>query len=181
MTTNQTHSQSKTRDRHASDRLPRGDRPSADAGSRSADEIRADVKEAVGKGVAAVAGAVEGVDETLTETQLADTAESAVRQVGETATKVVRAAKESTTDIKQAFRGEGPEDIDLETERGDPTFGAGDFSSGLAASRAKPGSRGPGAYDLGQTEASSSGRSLESDLEDSSYDKDEDDGRSQGI
>lgn len=189
MTTTTNRSQSKTHDRSAATR--RGTRPNsqsmgATGSETSADEIRETVKEAVGKGVAAVAGAVEGIDETMQETQLGDTAESAIRQVGETATKVVKAAKEETHNLKEAFTGEGDEgassqDDDAQIERDDPTFshgsgvgnpGSGSFSSGSIGTLGDL-PRGPyqGSSQIGgssyNTEAASDGTQLSSELEDS--------------
>ena len=139
MTTNLNRSQSKTRERHSSDPVRRTSRPASEDSSMSADDIRETVKEAVGKGVAAVAGAVEGIDETMQETHLADTAESAIHQVGDTANKVVRAAKEETANLQSALHGEASSsptassgssrsgtaetEDDWSTERDDPTFG----------------------------------------------------------
>lgn len=181
MTSNQTRSQGKTRDRHSAEPVRRSSRPATQDTASSADEIRETVKEAVGKGVSAVAGAVEGLDETLTETQLADTAESAVRQVGEMATNVVRTAKEETQNLKEALRGEGgtsggasETEDDLETERGDPTFGTGVADFGRADELRKR-------KDLGLTEANTSGESLEPEgLHGSSYNEGEEP-PSQGI
>lgn len=135
MTTNLNRTHSKTRDRHSDGPTRRSSRPSSrkDEG-QSADEIRETVKEAVGKGVSAVAGAVEGVAETMDETELAQTAETAIHQVGGTANKVVRAAKEEAENLKQALKGEGGEgeggspDEDFQIERDDPTLAGKAFT-----------------------------------------------------
>ena len=167
-------SQSKTRD-HSSASTRRGSRPSSQStgstgndSSASADEIRETVKEAVGKGVAAVAGAVEGIDETMQETQLADTAESAIHQVGQTATKVVSAAKEEATNLKEAFTGEGggqsSDDEDAQLERDDPTFSHGSGLAGASSGSMAPLGSGfeSSSYN---TEAASDGEQLSSELD----------------
>lgn len=80
---------------------------SATSGSgKSAEEIRATVKEAVGKGVSAVAGVADGINETMEKTHLDETAEKAIRQVGETTSKVVGAARETVDDVRHAVKGE---------------------------------------------------------------------------
>lgn len=127
MTTNTTRNKSQTREPHDSPAARRGERPSgAGDASRSADEIRETVKGAVGKGVAAVAGAVEGIDETLQDTQLADTAESAIRQVGGMGTRVVKAAKEEGANLKEAFMGEAGEANPTEAQGGFGSSSLGD-------------------------------------------------------
>jgi hypothetical protein len=133
MTTNLNRNQSKTRDRHSEEPTRRSSRPSAQGSAsegKSADEIRETVKQAVGKGVSAVAGAVEGVAETMEETQLADTAEQAIHQVGGTVNKVVSAAKEETENLKGALKGEGDDssDEDFQIERDDPTLAGKAFT-----------------------------------------------------
>ena len=77
---------------------------------KSAEEIRETVKEAVGKGVAAVAGVADGINETMEETHLDETAEKAIRQVGETTSKVVAAARETVDDVRSAAKGDSPSD-----------------------------------------------------------------------
>jgi hypothetical protein len=158
MTTNLNRNQSKTRERHSDAPTRRSSRPSSrkDEGQgQSADEIRETVKEAVGKGVSAVAGAVEGVAETMEETQLAETAESAIHQVGGTVNKVVQATKEETENLKQALKGEGGEgedssEEDFQIERDDPTLAGKAFTPTTPLS----------SRSLGETEASSSGSPL---------------------
>jgi hypothetical protein len=131
------------RERHTTDTdLRRGsERPSpgqkqksSGEGQRSADELRENVKEVVGKAVAAVAGAAEGVAETMEETELADTAESAVKQVGDMGHRVVKAAREETDNIKAAFKGEetggeGQEEDDSGTGMKGASSGTGSASS----------------------------------------------------
>ena len=165
-------SQSKTRD-HSSAPTRRGPRPSSQPGgasgdpAASADEIRETVKQAVGKGVAAVAGAVEGIDETMQETQLGDTAESAIHQVGQTATKVVSAARQEATNLKEAFTGDGgsqsggapPDEDDFQSELDDPTFRRGSGSGSMAP-------LGSGfESSSARTEAASDGEQLSSELD----------------
>ena len=133
MTTNLNNSQSKTRDRHSAEPTRRSSRPSAldSEQGASAEEIRETVKEAVGKGVSAVAGAVEGVAETMEETHLAETAETAIHQVGGTVNKVVQATKEETDNLKSALKGDLETDSDNEDfqiERDDPTLAGKAFT-----------------------------------------------------
>lgn len=96
-------------DNQASSDFDTGSSGSSASGSgpgKSADEIRETVKEAVGKGVAAVAGVADGINETMEETRLDETAEKAIRQVGETTSKVVSAARESVDEVRSAVKGE---------------------------------------------------------------------------
>jgi hypothetical protein len=110
----------------------RSDFGSSSQGGRSAEEIRETVKEAVGKGVSAVAGVADGINETMEETNLDETAEQAIRQVGETTSKVVRAARETTDEIRSAVKGE-------------PGSSSADSGIGLSSSYQEESSLGAGA------------------------------------
>jgi hypothetical protein len=105
----------KPQDNQASSDFSTGSSAYSDSGSgsgKSADEIRETVKEAVGKGVAAVAGVADGINETMEETRLDETAEKAIRQVGETTSKVVSAARESVDEVRSAVKGESGRSAD---------------------------------------------------------------------
>lgn len=108
--------QTGTTGERAIDRPPR---PSTTG--RSADDIREGVKETVAKGVSAVAGAVEGVDSTMQDTQLGETAESAVHQVGQTVNKAAKAVREETDELKQAFKPQGGSSSAKDESIGDET------------------------------------------------------------
>jgi hypothetical protein len=104
-------------------RTSSSDLASTSASGKSSEEIRETVKEAVGKGVAAVAGVADGINETMEQTHLDETAEKAIRQVGETTSKVVSAARESVDEVRSAVKGEPS-----------PTGSSPDSGIGLAGS-----------------------------------------------
>ena len=83
-------------------------RPSGHRGKRfseqSPDEVRQSVKEKVKKGIASVAGALEGLNEEVEEDHLPEKTERAVHNLGETTRKVAGAARQETRQTRESLR-----------------------------------------------------------------------------
>lgn len=74
---------------------------------QSPDEARRTVKEKVSRGVATVAGALEGFARQMRENDVPERAKEAVQKVGETTRKVSEATRRETREVKQAVGSPG--------------------------------------------------------------------------
>lgn len=100
----------------------------------SPEEVKAAVKEQVSKGVAAAAGAVEGLADEMENDNLPETAERAIGLVGKTTRTIARTTLDEARKTKQAIQGglsgttkEQDDDLDLQRS---PDVGLGDSSVG---------------------------------------------------
>lgn len=75
--------------------------------SGTPDEVRDKVKEAVEKGVAAVAGALKGFADRTEESKVADTTRNAIHQAGETARSAISSVTEETRGSQEPLREAG--------------------------------------------------------------------------
>lgn len=117
---------------------------------RSPEEVKQMVKEKVKRGIAGVAGALEGLNEEVEQDHLPEKTEKAVHNVGETTRKVADAAREETRQTKDSLKktvhtvgettrdvaGAAKEETDqtrdtLKKERGKKTPGLEEPYSGL--------------------------------------------------
>lgn len=73
----------------------------------SPDEVKESVKEKVAKGLAAVAGALEGFSEQVRKNDLPDTAKNALHEAGETTRKVAKTAKDELSEMKGSIGRSG--------------------------------------------------------------------------
>lgn len=90
----------------------RGDRPSGIQGfghyaEQSPDEVKETMKTVVSKGVAIVAGALDGFNEQMDEGDVAVNARKAVENLGEAAANIVDCARSEAVRVKEAFVGHG--------------------------------------------------------------------------
>ncbi|HET6398464.1 MAG TPA: hypothetical protein VFH47_02795 [Candidatus Thermoplasmatota archaeon] len=74
---------------------------------KSADEVKQTVKEAVGKGIAAVSGAVEGFADRIEQDHLPEVSRKAIEQVGETTRAFTDTTKSEFQQIKESVQGGG--------------------------------------------------------------------------
>src|SRR2546426_11998067 len=72
-----------------------------DAGEKSPDEIKENVKQSVAKGVAAVAGALKGFTEEAKKHDLAGSTKEAIQKAGETTREVAGTAKKELRQTKE--------------------------------------------------------------------------------
>jgi hypothetical protein len=72
---------------------------------RSPEEVRQAARDMVRRGVASLAGALEGLNSEVEEEHLPEKAEQAIHNIGETTRKFAGAAKEETRQTRDALKG----------------------------------------------------------------------------
>jgi hypothetical protein len=85
----------------------RGNRPKKSYRDASPAEVKEAVKETVSKGIAAAAGAVEGVADEMESDHLPDTAGKAIEMVGETTRRIAKTTVEQAKKVKDSVTGKG--------------------------------------------------------------------------
>lgn len=76
---------------------------------QSPEEVKRTVKEKVKKGIASVAGALEGLNEEVEQDHLPEKTEKAVHNVGETTRKVAGAARQETQQTRESLKSKKEE------------------------------------------------------------------------
>lgn len=90
----------------SSEKPMRGNRPKSKSyHDSSPEEVKQQVKETVSKGIAAAAGAVEGVADEMENDHLPDTAGKAIEMVGETARRITQTTVEQAKKVKDSVKG----------------------------------------------------------------------------